>query len=437
MENAELTGKAKRVRIYVNEGDLHRHQPIVAAVIALLRKEGAAGATIFRAIEGFGASGEIHTLRFVDIAARLPVLIEWIDRAEEVERLLPLVKEVVKRGLITVDETEVALACPYPVRDVSSSLCASDVMSRDVSSVGPEASVREVVELMLGKSYRAVPVVESGVPVGIVTNSDLIRRGGLTMRMQLLKELDTPELHAELERLAHGARNAGGVMSSPPVTVPAAAPLTQVAAIMSFRRLKRLPVVDDHGALVGMISRLDVLRTAARTFEPTEGQPRELGLAVDAPVSAIMRTDVPRVFPEARVPEIVQAVTSTRLNRCLVVDHERRVLGKITDAEVLDRVTPSLRPTALRSLIHRLPFAHPKAEELEAEQHAKARTATDLMVKTAVVPEGASIRVAIAEMLGGQHKIVAVVDAEQRLVGVVDRADLLHGLVALNGGDGF
>ncbi|MGD0838179.1 MAG: DUF190 domain-containing protein [Polyangia bacterium] len=436
MENAGLlAGRAKRVRIYVNEGDAHHHQSINAAVLALLRKEGAAGATVTRAIEGFGASGLIHTVHFVDIAQHLPILIEWIDRAEEVERLLPRIKEMVKRGLITVEDTEVVLCCAHPVRDVASSLRAADVMSRDVASVGQDVALRDVVQLMLGKSYRALPVVESSVPVGIITNSDLIRRGGLTMRTQLLEALDTPELHAELARLAQGAKTAGGVMTAPPVTVPATAPLTGVAEIMSFRRLKRLPVVDEHGALVGMISRLDVLRTAARTFAAKEGVAHKIGLAVDAPVTDIMRTDIPMVFADARIPEIVQAVTSTRLNRCLVVDLDRRVLGKITDAEILDRVTPSLRPSALRSLIHRLPFVHPKPEELAVEQHATARTATELMVETSVVAEQAPIREAIAAMLGGEHKIVAVVDAQQRLVGVLDRADLLHGLVSRNGKD--
>jgi predicted transcriptional regulator len=177
----------------------------------------------------------------------------------------------------------------------------------------------------------------------------------------------------------------------------------------------------------------DVLRTAAHTFEVKEGEPIEIGLAVDAPVTKIMRTDVPKVPPDARVPEIVQAVASSRLNRCLVIDHDRHVLGKITDAEVLERITPSLRGSALRALIHRLPFVHLKPEELVAEQHAKARTAADLMVATASVAETAPIREAIAAMLGGEQKLIVVVDAEKRLVGVLDRADLLHGLVSLHG----
>jgi len=431
MEHAGLAGKAKRVRIYVNEGDQHGHQAIHDAIVSFLRKEGAAGASVFRAIEGFGGSGEIHSFRLVEVATRMPIVIEWIERADVVARLLPHVKVMVRRGLITVEDTEVELYCPAPVRDVSSALCAADAMSREVVSVAPDTSVRKVVELMLGNTYRAVPVVEACRPVGIITNSDLVRRGGLAMRMQLLRALDTPSLHAELERLTQGAKSAAEVMTPAPVAVPASTPLTKAAELMSFRRLKRLPVVDEHGALLGILSRVDVLRTAARTFEHEESAPREIGLAVDAPVTDIMRTDAPVVSPDAKVPEIVQAVTSTRLNRCLVVDAQRRVLGKITDAEVLERVTPSLRPSALRSLVHRLPFVHPNPEGRETEQHATARSAVDLMVPTAMVAEEAPIRDAIAAMLQGEHKLVAVVAPDKRLVGVLDRADLLHGLVTL------
>jgi CBS domain-containing protein len=181
-----------------------------------------------------------------------------------------------------------------------------------------------------------------------------------------------------------------------------------------------------------MISRLDLLRSAARSFTATEGESREIGHGVYAPVARSMRAEVPTVFPEARLPEVLQAVTATRLNRCLVVDRERHVLGKITDAEVLERVTPAVRPSALRSLVHRLPFVHPKPDDWQVEQHARARSAADLMIETAVVAEDAPLRDAIVAMLGGGHKIVAVVDAEKRLVGVLDRADLLHGLVSFD-----
>jgi hypothetical protein len=73
-----------------------------------------------------------------------------------------------------------------------------------------------------------------------------------------------------------------------------------------------------------------------------------------------MRRDAPTVHRDTSLPEVFQAVVSTRLNRAFVVDDERRVVGLVSDAELLERVTPALRPGALRALMNRLPFAHPR-----------------------------------------------------------------------------
>jgi CBS domain-containing protein/PII-like signaling protein len=424
-----LESNAKRVRIYVNEGDHVGHQAVDVAILSFLRRENAAGATVFRAVEGFAGDGDIHTSRLVDSLRALPLVIEWVDSAERVEQLLGPIKQMVKRGLITVDPTEVVLYAPLSVRRVSAHVSAADVMSREVATVAPEVPVRDVVELLLGKEYRAVPVVEGGVPVGIITNSDLVNRGGLGVRIELLPSLDTPELHAELERLSRNQKTAREVMTARPVTVPDNAALPHVADLMVRHRLKRLPVVDAQGHLVGVVSRLDLLRTVAQGGTGDESAPRELGLNASMEIARIVRRDVPTVHPETPVAEVMQAVFSTRLNRAVVVDQERRVLGLITDAELLERVTPSLRPSALRSLMHRLPFAPRRVGQHEAEQHGMARTAAELMV--ADVPtaeEHTLLGHALAPMLQGKEKLIAVVDAERRLVGVVDRADILRGL---------
>jgi CBS domain-containing protein len=426
----DLVGKAKRVRIYLGEAEKIRHRPAAAAIVEWLRREDAQGATVLRGLSGFGATGEIHVAHLVDVVQDLPLIIEWVDAADVVARLLPRLEQMVPRGLVTVDDTEIVLHRPHAVRELPTTLTVAEVMSRGVAAVSRDAPLRQVVDLMLGKTYRAVPVVEAGVPIGIITNSDLVRKGGLGVRVDLLASLDRPELHATLERLAAGNEVAADVMTPGPVTIDAATPLPRAAEVMTHRRLKRLPVVDEHGALLGMVSRVDLLRTAAGGSGRTEPTPRELGLAGDTPLSRVMRTDIPSVHPETPLAEVFQAIVSTRLNRALVVDSDRRVVGLVTDAELLDRLTPSLRPSALRSLMHRLPFGHPRGEEVTAEQHARARRASDLMSRdVATATEDTLLSDAIAKMLMGSHKVLAVTDREGRLVGMVDRADLLHGLV--------
>ena len=424
----DFVGKAKRIRIYLAENDVIGHKPAPYALLDWLRREGAAGATVIRATAGLGSSGHLNLDIMPDITAHLPVIVEWIDSPDRVERLLPQLKQMVGRGLITAEDTEILLYKAHGVRTLPNTVTVEQVMSRDVVSVAPQSPLRKVVELVEGKVYRAVPVVEDGRPVGMITNLDLVERGGLLVRVELLGSLSDAERTSALNQL--GGKTAREVMTPNPVTVVEGATITAVADVMAHKRLKRLPVVDAAGKLVGIVSRLDLLRTVAEAFHSGPEEPRPAGLRGDLPLSRVMRKDVPVVHPDTPINEVLQAVVATRLNRALVVDAERRVVGIVTDEEVLDRVTPAMRTGALKSLMHRLPFVHVGKAELAAEHHARARKAADLMLtEVAIAREDQLLRDAIAPMMRAPHKLVAVVDKDGRLTGALDRADILRGLI--------
>jgi len=99
--------KAKRIRMYVSENHRVGHRPAHLAVLELLRRERASGATVLHGIEGFGGSRVVHTANLGDVVERLPVIIEWIDTPEAVERLWPRLREMLPGSLITCDDTEV------------------------------------------------------------------------------------------------------------------------------------------------------------------------------------------------------------------------------------------------------------------------------------------------------------------------------------------
>jgi CBS domain-containing protein len=424
----DFVGKAKRIRIYVKESDVIGHKPAQYALLDWLRRERAAGATLIRATAGIGTSGHLNLDLTPDLAPHLPVIVEWIDAPDRVERLLPQLKEMVGRGLITGEDIDILLYKAHGVRSLPNTVTAAQVMSRDVVSVSPDTPLRKVIELVEGKIYRAVPVVEEGLPVGMITNLDLVERGGLLVRIELLGSLSDTERASALQQIE--GKKAGDVMTPNPVTVVDGATVTAVADVMAHKRLKRLPVVDTAGKLVGIVSRLDLLRTVADAFQTSPEETRPAGLRGDLPLSRVMRKDVPVVHPETPINEVLQAVVSTRLNRALVVDTERRVVGIVTDEEALDRVTPTMRAGAMRSLMHRLPFSHVDKAELEAEHHARAKKAADLMsTDVAIAREDQLLRDAIAPMMKAPHKLVAVVDKDGRLVGALDRADILRGLI--------
>jgi len=427
-------GRARRGRTYLNEGDHIGHLPSHHSVMQFLRREGAQGATVFRGVEGFGAAGEVHLSHLVDVAGRLPLVVEWIDRADRVERLLPRLRELVRHGFITADDTEIVLYEPQPVRALTDAVTVGDVMSREVTSVEPGAPVRRVVEQVLDQSYRAVPVVDGGRVVGIITGSDLVERGGLGVRLELLPRLARPELQRELESLAGRPATAADIMTPRPTCVDPSTPLGDAARLMTRRRLKRLPVVDDAGSLVGMVSRFDLLRCAAGGDLPRDQASRLVGLTAEAPLSSVMRRDVPAVHPETPLPQTMQAMVSTRLNLAVVVDQQRRVVGMVSDAALLERITPGLHGGILRSLMHRLPFTHGGPDEADAAARARAHTAGELMSRSVpVAREDARLSDAIALMLKDRHKVLAVTDAGGALVGIVDRADLLRGLAPPEG----
>ena len=74
----KIEGEAKRVRVYIGESDQWRGKPLFTAIVERCRREGLAGATVLRGIEGFGAHSRIHTARILQLSEDLPLVIEIV-----------------------------------------------------------------------------------------------------------------------------------------------------------------------------------------------------------------------------------------------------------------------------------------------------------------------------------------------------------------------
>lgn len=107
-----LTGQQVLVRVFVGESDLWRHQPLAMALVERLRKEGFAGATVFRGIAGFGARSVLHTSHILRLSEDLPVVIEIVDTEAHVQRLIPILDEMIGEGLVTMEKVEVLKYAP-------------------------------------------------------------------------------------------------------------------------------------------------------------------------------------------------------------------------------------------------------------------------------------------------------------------------------------
>jgi CBS domain-containing protein len=160
-------------------------------------------------------------------------------------------------------------------------MIAADVMTRNVISVPPDATVADAVELMLGRGISGLLVVDaSGMLAGIVTEGDLLRRdelGTQRRRSWWLRLLASPGRQAADFTRAHG-RKVADVMTRDVLSVAADAPLTDIVALMEEHRVKRVPVLDGD-RVVGVVSRADLLRAlsvAARERHETVADDRTI-----------------------------------------------------------------------------------------------------------------------------------------------------------------
>ena len=397
-----------RVRIYCDASDRAGHTPLATAVVQLLWREHASGVTVVNAVEGFGASRVLHSARLVDVGANAPVIVEWLDTPERFDAIWPQLAPLVGHAVVTMESVEMLVAPHHGLRPLPAGATVAEVMRRDVVTVAPTTPLRDVVERMRRDDLRFVPVVDGDRLAGVITNGDLVSRGGLAVRLELL------DAAGEAGAITVADGTAADVMTRDPVATSPRARIVDAAHLMLERGLKRLPVVEE-GRLAGLVSRLDLLRTVAGAAPGSDGHAappgaRTAGEAAD--------TDVPVVRLDTGVAEVLDAVVSTRLNRAVVVDDSRRVLGMVSDAELLRRVGGE-HHGLLDRLMHR--------GSVQAQQSGRGRTAADLMVAPVeTVPRDMPLRDAIARMLADNLKLLPVVDGEGRLHGMIDRADALR-----------
>ncbi|MBD0422599.1 DUF190 domain-containing protein [Streptomyces sp. TRM S81-3] len=100
-------GRALRLTVLIGENDTWHHRPLYSEVVHRARAAGLAGASVFRGVEGFGASSLVHTTRLLSLSEDLPVAIVIVDTEERVRAFVPQLDELVTEGLVVLDECEV------------------------------------------------------------------------------------------------------------------------------------------------------------------------------------------------------------------------------------------------------------------------------------------------------------------------------------------
>jgi len=95
------------LRIFIGEADRFEHRPLHESIVLKAREAGLAGATVLRSSMGFGATSKLHTTKILRLSDDLPLVIEIVDTEEKINGFLPILKEMMNGGLVTLEPVRV------------------------------------------------------------------------------------------------------------------------------------------------------------------------------------------------------------------------------------------------------------------------------------------------------------------------------------------
>ncbi len=407
----------KCLKIYIGENDIWHGKPLFMALLEKLRDAGLAGATVTRGIAGFGARSRIHTSAIIRLSEDLPMVIEVIDYAEKIDAVLDTIYPMVREGLITMEDVKILKYTHRGLNPLPGYRLVKEIMSSPAISISPQESVAEVWSMMVKHQLKALPVVnEDQQVVGIITDEDLIARAGLQQRLSVAKQLDAETIEEEIRQLSGSHQRVEDIMTRPVIITSEDTALSHAVGLMKKHHLKRIPVTGKDGILVGMLSRLDVLRQ----ISPIESTPTLSTPFLSMPkrVGDIMSPEIPLVYEEDLIEKIITTLMKFQSHRLIVVDDQNRVSGIISDVDIINRIPGESKYSILSSL------------RQQGKSIASIVTAKQIMSKDPIQARAdLPIPEAIQMMISEGRKIMVIVDEEKHPLGLIDRQSLLEALI--------
>src|SRR5258708_33843484 len=100
----KLEGHQKRLTIFIGESDHHGHTPLATEIVHRAHRAGLAGASVFRGVEGFGASNHIHTTRILSLSDDLPMAVVIVATESNIQAFLAQLDALISEGLVIIDD---------------------------------------------------------------------------------------------------------------------------------------------------------------------------------------------------------------------------------------------------------------------------------------------------------------------------------------------
>ena len=413
MPQSHMPQNAQRLCIYISESDQWRSKALHAVLLQILKEHGIAGATVFRGMAGFGAHSRISSTSVEVLSMDLPIVIEAIDTPENIHSILSIIDPMIREGLITLEDVQLIKYTHRYLNPLPADCYVSECMTQKPITFSPEMNIAQAWKLMLTHALKAIPVIDADEKViGIVTDEDMLVRAGIQQRLSVALRLPKEAREQQLAELESSTTQVQEVMSKPVITILHNETLARAVSLMVKSGLKRLPVVDDDEKLVGVLSRLDILRQVVDA-PMNQDLPELPGGSINT-ISDIMRKDVPTISHYADLPTLINAMLRTGSHRVIVIDDDGKAIGLVSDSDIIARVQPGKHKTILQALL-RLGSA-PTGKE----------TAGELMSHGVLGAQaGMPIIDAIKLMMEQSRKWLVVLNEEEKPIGLVDRQSLL------------
>ena len=416
----------KVITVYTHEEARHHGRPLYETLVEfLVARETGARCIVTKGISGCYETGKIASRNILMLSTNMPLKIEIILPSDQrVDEILREIISMVTDGIVAYDDIDVvshrSQSLPRPKR-----LRIRDVMTYNPEFVTPSTPLSDLLRILFNSSFKGLPVVDNKERVvGIITHDDLLSRGNIPLRLDLIGEMkNSLLLHIEPDTTKKYARD---IMTTPVISVLKDEYLSKGISLMVKHNLKRLPVVDDSNVLRGIISRFDIFKTISSNPASYGGQNYlhlpAAGTKIKV-VRDILRRDVDAVSQDTSVWELAKLIYANDIQRVAVIDENRRLLGIVDDKDIFAEFTETpediveivvskfaFRGIRYRKTIKRLKLK--KAEEVMKKDFISAKEETPI-----------EVAMYIMEQQGQKH--LPVVNSEGKFQGLISREDIL------------
>lgn len=400
----------QRVRIYLSERDTFDKQALYLAVLDRLRQEGAIGASALRGVAGFGSDQHRRMAGTAGLSQSLPIIIEWVDRAEHIATILPLIEPMVPDALITLEDVRIYRAINTstgPFGDQS----ISDVLITDVVTATATTSVQQAITLLLDHNQAILPILDSNKHViGVFSSNDFKQRSQPPCSLTQFVNFPATEQQTILSQFEHQPITA--LINPEPRTIYVAASILQAIQTMLEWGADALPVIDREGHLVGIFGVEQALQASVNSGT---------GQHNSTPINLVMQSSVPQVSASAPLSNALAQLLISPQGFLVVVD-QLQPIGILHKETICSQLSEPLRSAWIAQLSIGSYVTDP------AIVFPSDQLAADLASPVPTISLSSTERDATEQMLKTGHEQIIVTDDQGRVAGLLQRKGILRSL---------